>query len=309
MAAAMAAPGALYVLGNASIDVTLRVPRLPATGETLMASGTLRAPGGKGLNQAVVAARAGASARLRVRFCAPLGPEPEAQMVRDALRREDFADLRIIEATQATDLSTLVVGDDGENFIISTGDCAEALTPYIARSFTRTMRAQDWLLVQGNLSEAATWAAVSAAEHMIFNTAPIRWISKPMLAAARVVVANLGEARAITGLADPAAAAAALGGAIGIVTLGAGGCVVADGGQINNYPAGSVEVVDTTGAGDTFCGVLAAWLAAGQGIAAAVAAGQAAAALTVSRAGCFGALPSAAELGLADRGNARHFVR
>ena len=76
----------VFVLGNASVDLSCAVPRLPARGETLMARGLSRAPGGKGLNQAVVAARAGAA----VRFCAPLGADPEAAMVRDALAREPF---------------------------------------------------------------------------------------------------------------------------------------------------------------------------------------------------------------------------
>ena len=132
----------LYVLGNASIDVTFNVPRLPAPGETLMARGMVRAPGGKGLNQAVVAARAGA----RVRFCAPIGGEAETALVHAALAREKFADLRMIVAGQPTDLSTLIVAEGGENCIISTGDCAEGLTPYIAKTFVRPMRAQDWLL-------------------------------------------------------------------------------------------------------------------------------------------------------------------
>ncbi len=282
----------LFVLGNASIDVTLNVPRLPAPGETLMAHGILRAPGGKGLNQAVVAARAGAP----VRFCAPVGREPETALLHAAMARETFADLRLILAEQPTDLSTLIVAEGGENCIISTGDCAEALTPYIAKTFARPLRAQDWLLVQGNLSEAATWAAVSLARNVVFNTAPIRWISRRILAASTVVVANQVEAAEITGHSDPQAAVAALGGAIGIVTLGAAGCLLAEGGRTRQIPAPAVTAVDTTGAGDAFCGTLAAALATGVPIDIAIADAQQAAALSVTRPGCYGALPSAAEL-------------
>ncbi len=282
----------LFVLGNASIDVTLNVPRLPAPGETLMARGIVRAPGGKGLNQAVVAARAGA----RVRFCAPVGREPEVALLHAAMAREPFADLRLILAEQPTDLSTLIVAEGGENCIISTGDCAEALTPYIAKTFARPLRAQDWLLVQGNLSEAATWAALSLARNVVFNTAPIRWISRRILAASTVVVANQVEAAEITGLTDPHEAVAALGGTIGIVTLGAAGCLLAEGGRTRHIPAPAVTAVDTTGAGDAFCGTLAAALATGVPIDIAIADAQQAAALSVTRPGCYGALPSAAEL-------------
>ena len=282
----------LYVLGNASIDVTLNVPRLPRPGETLMAHNLFRAPGGKGLNQAVVAARAGA----RVRFCAPIGAEPETALIREALAREPFIDLRLIEANQPTDLSTLIVAHGGDNVIISTGDCADALTPYIAGVFIRPIRPTDWLLVQGNLSEPATWAAVSRATNVVFNTAPIRWHSPRILAAATVVIANETEAHELTGLPDPEAAAAVIGGKAGIVTLGAAGCILAQDGRITRFAAVEVAAVDTSGAGDTFCGVLAAGLAASGDFAAAIAHAQRAAALAVSRPGCFGALPSATEL-------------
>src|SRR5258708_29877866 len=99
----------LFVLGNASIDTTLNVPRLPAAGETLMATGILRSPGGKGLNQAVVAARAGAS----VHFCAPLGIEPETALVRDALAAEGLAGLVLHDDGPPPDLSTLLAAPAG----------------------------------------------------------------------------------------------------------------------------------------------------------------------------------------------------
>ena len=282
----------IFALGNASIDVTLQVPRLPVAGETLMAHGIRRAPGGKGLNQAVVAARAGAA----VRFCAPVGPEAEAAMLHRALAAEPFSRLELVEADYPTDLSTLIVGADGENMIVSTGDCADGIPAARAAAFVADMRAADWLLVQGNLGEAATWAAAAQARQMVFNTAPIRWHSPRIQAAATVVVANQGEAEALTGLRDPAQAAAKLGGRSGIVTLGAAGCVLAQGGQTRHFPAPAVQAVDSTGAGDVFCGVLSACLAAGTHIAAAIGYAQAAAALAVSRAGCFAAFPDVAEL-------------
>ncbi len=278
----------LFVLGNASIDVTLRVPALPRAGETLMAHGVVRSPGGKGLNQAVMAARAGAC----VHFCAPLGREPETALVLDALQAEGFASLALIEAEQPTDLSTLLVADGGENVIISTGDCADAVTPEIAADFVAAMRPEDWLLIQGNLSEAATYAGCLGARRIIFNTAPIRWISQRILQRATVVIANEGEAERIAVSADPAG----LGGRIGIVTLGARGCVVAEGGGMRAFPAQAVASVDTTGAGDIFCGVLAAGLVGGAALDQAIGRAQRAAAIGVARAGCFPSFPSRAEL-------------
>ena len=295
MAAGEHGAGALsdiYVLGNASIDVTLNVPRLPRAGETLMAHGIVRSPGGKGLNQAVMAARSGA----RVHFCAPLGREAEAALVHHALAAEHLASLQVIETDRPTDLSTLIIAADGENMIVSTGDCADGLTPAIARAFAAPMRAEDWLLVQGNLGEAATWNAVSQARKIIFNTAPIRWISPRILAAATIVIANQGEAAAITGIDDPAKSAPRLGGQIGIATLGADGCIVAQAGVIRHFPATPVAAVDSSGAGDVFCGVLTACLALGQDLDSAVVHAQRAAAVAVGRPGCFGGFPSVAEL-------------
>ncbi len=282
----------LFVLGNASIDVTLNVPQLPRPGETLMAHGIVRAPGGKGLNQAVVAARAGTP----VRFCAPLGREAEAHFIRTLLADEPGLDTRWIDTDLPSDLSTLIVAAGGDNCIVSTGDCAPAITPAIAAAFAADMGPQDWLLVQGNLGEAATRAAVSRAPHVIFNTAPIRWRARALCQSCTIVVANAGEATELTGLDDLAAAASALGGATGIVTCGGVGCIVATADGIASLPAPSVRVVDTTGAGDTFCGVLAAARAQGISLLEAVAWAQRAAALSVTRAGCFAALPTAAEL-------------
>ena len=190
-----------------------------------------------------MAARAGAA----VRFCAPVGPEAEAAMLHRALAAEPFSRLELVEADYPTDLSTLIVGADGENMIVSTGDCADGITAARAAAFVADMRAADWLLVQGNLGEAATWAAAAQARQMVFNTAPIRWHSPRIQAAATVVVANQGEAEALTGLRDPAQAAAKLGGRSGIVTLGAAGCVLAQGGQTRHFPAPAVQAVDRGG--------------------------------------------------------------
>ena len=148
----------VYVLGNASLDISLRVPRLPMPGETLMASGIVRAPGGKGLNQAVVVARAD----VPTHFCAAIGNEPEAEMIWSALAAEHLSGLQLFDGGRPTDVSTLLVDPAGENCIISTGDCADALSVGVAEDFCAGMRRDDILLVQGNLTEPATFAAALA---------------------------------------------------------------------------------------------------------------------------------------------------
>ena len=288
----------LLVLGNAGIDLVCPVPHLPRAGETVVADGQSRAPGGKGLNQAVVAARAGAT----VTFVAPVGRDAAAAELAAALANEPFQALHWLPLAAPTDLSLLMVAPDGENSILSLGAAADSLSAAEAEAAVADLVAGDMLLLQGNFSATSTLAAaqnaVSRGARVILNTAPLRWDVAPLLQLCAIVVANAGEAEAITGLTGPAAAEELhrAGAALAVVTLGAGGCVTASAEGLQHHPAAPATTVDTTGAGDTFCGVLAAWLLAGQPVPAAIAAAQRAAAITVGRPGAFAALPDAASL-------------
>lgn len=292
----MTAPGTLFVLGNAGVDLSLALAHLARPGETAVASGGVRAPGGKGLNQAVAAARAGA----RVSFCAPVGDDAEAGFVAQSLAMEPLAELRLLRRPGPTDISVVMVAGDGENSIVSLCRCADTLSESDAAAFAGGMAPGDWLLMQGNLTAAATSAAMRAARgRVMLNAAPLRWPVAPMLPSCAVVVVNRGEAEAATGLADAGDAALRLraqGCAAAVVTLGAEGCVWADADGVGRLPAVPVQPLDTTGAGDTFCGVLAARLASGQALPDALAAAQRAAALSVTRFGAYAALPTAVEL-------------
>ncbi len=284
------------MLGNAGVDLVLAMPHLARPGETVVASAGTRAPGGKGLNQAVAAARAGA----HVVFRAPLGEDTGAAFVTAALAREKLAELHLPAKPFPTDQSIVMVAGDGENCIASLGACADAVTADEAAAFAVAAGPADWLLLQGNLSQAATLAAMQAARgRVLFNAAPLRWPAAPLLPHCAVLVVNRIEAAAIAGTADPAGAATwlhAQGCAVALVTLAADGCLWADAGGLSHQPAPPVTAVDTSGAGDTFCGVLVARLAAGDALAHAIAAAQAAASLSVTRSGAFAAIPHAAEL-------------
>ena len=288
----------VFVLGNAGMDIGLPVSRLPRPGETLVGGALSRAPGGKGLNQAVMAARAGAD----VHFLAPLGRDPDGDAIEAALRQEGFASLELPRLPQATDLSLLLVLPDGENSIVTAGACADALDPGTAERFAGQVAVGDVLLLQGNLSQAATGAALRAAQSRgactMLNTAPLRWDAVTLLPYCSVLVANAGEAQQVIGQSGLSAAAAlnAAGVAIAIVTLGAEGCALADGAGRRYFPAPSAHALDTTGAGDAFCGVLAAQLARGISAQAALGPAQRAAALAVGRSGAYAALPDRAEM-------------
>jgi len=277
------------VIGNAGLDLRLSVARLPLPGETLIGGGGAWAPGGKGLNQAVVAARCG----VPVRFCAPLGHDDgQAGEIKRHLDGEDIAELILPRLPHATDFSLLMVLPNGENSIVSTSVCSLAMTPADAEPALRELSPDDVVLLQGNLALATTGAILEAARRRgatsIFNPAPFWPGAEKLIGGCSLVIANRIEAGQLGDAIGDARAA--------IVTLGREGCELIEGGQRRAFAGEAVTAIDTTGCGDAFCGVVAAALVQGRPMAAAIAAAQKAAALTATRPGAFDALPSRQEL-------------
>jgi ribokinase len=282
-------PGRVVVIGNAGLDLRLAVARLPHPGETLIGSDSTWAPGGKGLNQAVVAARCG----VPVCFCAPLGHDDgQANALKRHLKAEGIGELILPRLPHATDFSLLMVLPNGENSIVSTSACSLAMTAAHAKRALRDLLARDVVLVQGNLSLSTTRLVLDTARRLgatsIFNPAPFWPGAEKLVGHSSLVIANRVEAEQLGDAIGDAKAA--------IVTLGAEGCVLIEGGQRRTFAAEPVTAVDTTGCGDAFCGVIAAALVQGRPIDAAIAMAQKAAALTATRPGAFEALPSYEEL-------------
>lgn len=284
----------MRVLGNAGLDLRIELPRLPARGESLIGHNPSRAPGGKGLNQAVMAARAGAAVHL----LAPLGDDAVGMEVAAAIAAESLQ-TTLPRLPFPTDYSLLMVLPDGENSITGAGPCAMGFAPDEAARFAALAAPGEFVLLQGNFSAAATGAALRAARaagaRTMFNPAPQWWDAQALLPLCDVVVANRGEAVALAGAAAPEALRA-MGVALAIVTLGAEGCVAADAQGTRRFPAQAVAATDSTGCGDTFCGVLAAMLETGATLEAAIGRAQRAAAITATRPGAFASLPRASEL-------------
>jgi ribokinase len=281
----------VHVLGNAGLDIGLHLQRLPVRGETLVGRAGQQSPGGKGLNQAVAAVRAGAA----VRFMAPVGGDSDATAIRTALAAEPFETVDLPVLPFPTDRSILMLLPDGENAIVTLGDCAHGLDPAMAAAFAGSVRPDEILLMQGNLSAEATRAAAAVcAGRVVLNTAPLRWDVTPLLSLCAVVIANQVEAESVAGQASAAALRAA-GAAVAVVTMGAWGCLFADADGERRLPAPPARVLDSTGAGDAFCGTLAALLARSWPWTAALEAAQRVAARTVERPGAYAALPPAAE--------------
>ena len=286
----------VVVIGNAGLDLPLAVPRLPLPGETLIGNPEARAPGGKGLNQAIVAARCGGE----VRFCAPLGNDAaEANLLEGCLAREGFAELHLPRLPYPTDFSLLMVLPNGENSIVSTSACSLALTFAQAEPALHDLGQGDVVLVQGNLALETTDAILAAARRQgamtIFNPAPFWPGAEKLVGHCSLVIANRIEAQALGSSLRVARAA--------IVTRGADGCTLIEGGCRQSFAAEPITAIDTTGCGDAFCGVMAALLAGGRTAHEAIPRAQKAAALAATRPGAFAALPLRTDLHsiLADR--------
>jgi ribokinase len=288
----------ILVVGNAAVDIAYRVPRLPRPGETLLASARAVDVGGKGLNQAVAARRAGADVRL----VAPVGGDEAARRIRDVLAREGLDPALLVAVDAPTDESMIWVAEDGENAIVNTASAARRLRP-ADLAVVDTLGPADTLLMQGNLPPETIARCLAAARgsgaRIVVNTARGVPGAELLVPAADVLVVNAGEAVGLSGAGLPATAAAALvgrGAGNVVVTLGAAGAFLLTGDSHHRLPAPTATAVDATGAGDVLVGVLAAALDAGIGLRAATAWAVRAASLKVTRHGTITGFPTAAEV-------------
>ncbi len=244
----------VVVVGSANLDLVVRSPRIPRPGETLIGSSFAEYPGGKGLNQAVAAARSGA----RVAFLGALGDDDAGRHLR---RVADDAGIDTSAVTvlagQPTGRALITVGDDsGENTIV--------VVPG-ANSAVRVGEVPDCRVVLAQLEVpvdvviAAFAAAKRGRATTILNPAPAIALPPELLAVTDVIVPNEHEIELVGGL----TALLDAGLSTVIVTRGAAGVDVATAEHRSptSHPALAVEPVDTTGAGDSFCGALAARLA------------------------------------------------
>ncbi len=286
----MPAARPVLVVGSINADLAVHADRLPGRGETVAGGRLERTGGGKGANQAVAAARAGATVAL----VGAVGDDDLGAEALDALRAEGV-DVSAVQrlAGVATGVALIVVDGDGDNQIaVASGAnhavCAEHVQAAAARRPSCVLASFE-LLDEPVL--AAAVVARDAGCPLIVDPAPARPLPAALRGLRPVLTPNRREAAELTGEDDPDSAARALAAQTGapvVVTLGGQGALVADRSGSALVPAPAVRAVDTTGAGDTFNGVLAARLARGEELHAAVAAAVAAAAQSVTRAGARG---------------------
>ncbi|NUO75426.1 MAG: ribokinase [Lysobacter sp.] len=285
--------GTVLVAGSANLDFVVRAARVPAPGETVLGRELATYPGGKGANQAVACARAGAPTRLLAAF----GDDAYAVPIEASLRAAgvDVQALRV--ADRATGTAFICVSDDGENAITVAPGANAALRAEHLPDLSGV--ACLLLQLETPLATVEAWAkaARAAGVRVLLNAAPAHALPPDLLNAVDVLIVNEGELAAITGVhGDLATALASLHVPWVIVTLGARGCCARIDNELLHQAAYPVAAVDTTAAGDTFCGTLAAALAAGEGVAAALRRASAASALACTRPGAQSSVPARAEV-------------
>lgn len=302
--------GHVTVVGSCMMDVVVEVPRLPETGETLVGTSVTTHVGGKGNNQAIAAARVGADVAL----IGKVGADAFGDQLR-AFSQAAGVDCSGVlrDENVPTGVAVPIVLPDGNNSILAVPQANLALTGAEVESQAALITRAGVLLLQLEVGIEATLAAATVARRagvpVILNTAPIVPHPEELRSLADVIVANETEAAALCpGIPEPErqlSALAATGGGSAVVTLGAEGLLLSEaGGGMEAQAAFPVDAVDTVGAGDAFCGVLAVGRAAGLDLSSASRRAQAAGAISATRRGAAESLPTLAELDrfLSERG-------
>ncbi|WP_442580019.1 ribokinase [Mesorhizobium sp. ASY16-5R] len=292
----------ITVVGSINLDLIANVERLPAPGETVPGSTFRTAPGGKGANQALAAARAGG----KVRMVGAVGKDAFAAeaLALLATGKVDLDGVR--EAAAATGVALIFVDGKGENVIVVVAGANGTVLPGdLAKA---DFRQGDVVLLQHEVPletvETALASARAAGARSILNTAPFRPEAAYLLAMADHVVANETEfdlyadalGLAGGGREERMRAFAVQTGRTIVVTLGGDGVIAVEGGRLLRVPALKVTPVDTVGAGDTFCGYLAAGLSEGLPLEPSLARAAAAGSLACTRNGAQPSIPLRAEV-------------
>lgn len=293
--------GRVLVVGSLNLDLVVSAARLPAPGETVLGGELQRHPGGKGANQAVAAARAGAATAM----IGAIGDDGEGRIGLAALEAAGVDLAGLAHKEGASGVAIIAVDPRGENqIVVAPGTNARLGPDDVERACARLAPGPgDAVLASlevpmAAVEQAGRLAAVCGAT-MIVNPAPAADLPDAVVAGA-ILTPNRTELAALTGaedVTDGAGRLLAAGARAVVVTLGADGCLVRDASGSRELPAIAVTpVVDTTGAGDTFSGVLAAWLASGADLHDAARAANAGAALSVRAAGARSGMPTRAEI-------------
>lgn len=284
----------LLVAGSANLDFVVRASHVPAPGETVLGRDFATFPGGKGANQAVACAKAGGAP---TRMLLALGDDAFAAPLEASLREAGVEPFIVRTPEQPTGTAFICLSDDAENAITVAPGANGALRADHLPSLDDVSHLL--LQLETPLEAVAAWAvaARAAGVKVLLNAAPARELPAALLDATDLLIVNEGELALLSGESSGVSAGLAKLGVPGVVvTLGARGCVARIDGELHVQPAFAVQAVDTTAAGDTFCGALAARLAQGDGIGDALRYASAASAIACTRLGAQSSIPERGEV-------------
>jgi ribokinase len=289
------------VVGSLNQDLTIRVPHLPAPGETVLGTDHVIGAGGKGANQAAAAGRLGADVAMIGR----VGDDAAGRFLLAALA-DDGVEVSsvVVDPDVGTGLAFITLDDEAENAIVVSPGANGRLSADDVHAAAAHLADAAVTLIQLEVPlEAVAAATAAAGGSVVLNPAPARPLPRPVLDRVDILVPNRTELGILTGRPEASsigeAAEQARGlasGATVVVTLGAQGALIVGGGDSVHVPAPHVDPVDTTAAGDAFCGALAASLARGEPIERSVRWAVHAGAVAATRRGALASLPNAADV-------------
>lgn len=280
----------IAVVGSTNLDIVARVDRHPMGGETLMAKSHETAHGGKGANQAVAAARLGAP----VAFVGRVGTDAAGDELVAGLANEGIDVSLLSRDDLPTGTALIVLDDEGENTIVVAAGANGSVE--VGPAERQLLGQADIVMCQLEVPMATVAEAMAAAAGIvILNAAPAAQIDEAMWESVDYLIVNEHELGLTLGEATHAAVKEK-GLAAVVTTLGAEGARVVTAGDVGHIPAPTVEAVDTTGAGDAFCGAFAAGLHRGLDVFEAAAEGVHVGAMATTRVGARRGMPTRGEL-------------
>lgn len=276
----------VLVVGSGNVDLVSQVERIPGPGETVLSTGFATHAGGKGNNQATAAARAHA----HTTFVGAFGDDDNGRRLLASLTANGVRPL-VRTSTEPTGTALITVASSGENVIVVNAGANATLTD-LTDDERRGVGEATIVLMQLEIPlDTVVAVARAATGTVVLNAAPARPLPRDLLAAVDLLVVNEHEAALLGGADALLEVVPQL-----VVTLGAKGALVRTRDTTVAIPGIPVDVVDTTGAGDTFCGALVAKLDEGAALEPAVRFATAAAALSVGRPGAVPAIPTREEI-------------